>query len=407
MMLVGLLNRGYKPEFYTMLEPEMFKSPADRKVFKALKDGFRFSPYRMGDIREVAGLTYAETAELVTRMSEPLEWITEQDIETFVEAYRERKIKEYLSKGEIEKALEYTKEVVGKQSGIIEDYKRHLSESRKGADGGLLGLPTGLSGLDKVTSGFRKSKVWVVGGYNAYGKSYFLTNMVNKLIKTNRRACVITLEMRKEDIIDRIIGQRRGIGVYELAKTSNKDEVDKEIGSIEQSIEKMDLCILDSTYDISDIVRKVRIENKNRQIDVLFLDFIQLVRDKGSKTSYEALSSIATQLQELSKELGICSVILSQISNEAQKDKSYTTYGFKGAGEIGQVADVAMRIEREKSRETGLFTEDYTLDVVKNRSGQTGKVFCRITFPSGSITQKGADELPSSKEDDDYGFGNM
>ena len=385
-LLANLLNRGYKPEYYTILEPDMFSSEVDQKIVKALKEGFRYSDNNLADLREVAGLSYADTADVMVRVSGDLDCVNEQDVVDFVKEYNERKVKEYLVEGDIDKAMEHMKEVYGKQVGVMDDYKRHLEENRKGADEGLLGLPTGIPDLDRVTSGFRKSKVWIIGGYNAYGKSYFLTNMVNRLVSMGRRACVITLEMTKEDILDRMIGERLDIGIYELAKSDNRVEVEEQVGIIEKHIDNLDLCILDSVYDINDIVRKVRIENKNRPIDVLFIDFIQLVQDKSAKSSYESLKGISTKLQELSKELGICSVILSQISNEAQKDSEFTTFGFKGAGEIGQVADVAIRILRE--REDGEFTDDYTLDVIKNRSGQSGRILCKISFPSGSITQK-------------------
>lgn len=385
-LIANLLNRGYKPEFYTMLSEDMFDDPVDKKVLKVLKSGFRYTPDKVSELREVAGLGYAETTELAITVGNTKGWITETDILEFVKNYNEVMVKKLIAGGDIEQAFEYMKKTAGKQMGVIEDYKRHLEENRKGADEGLLGLPTGLPDLDRVTSGFRKSKVWIVGGYNAYGKSYFLTNMVNRLIGMGRRACVITLEMTKEDILDRIIGERLGIGVYELAKTINKEEVSKQISDIEEHINNLDLCILDSIYDINDIVTRVKIENKNRQVDVVFLDFIQLVQDRTSKSLYESLSQISTKLQGLAKELGVCFVILSQISNEAQKDTEYTTFGFKGAGEIGQIADVAIRILRKRG-ENGVFTEDFTLDVMKNRSGQTGQVLCKITFPSGSITQ--------------------
>ena len=54
-------------------------------------------------------------------------------------------------------------------------------------------------------------------------------------------------------------------------------------------------------------------------------------------------------------------------------------YGFKGAGEIGQIADVAIRIVRKKN-DDGEMTDDYILDVVKNRTGRSGIVECKISF---------------------------
>ena len=79
-------------------------------------------------------------------------------------------------------------------------------------------------------------------------------------------------------------------------------------------------------------------------------------------------------------------MLLSQISNEAQKEGTNSIYGFKGAGEIGQIADVAISIVRKKN-DDGEMTDDYILDVVKNRTGRSGIVECKISFPSGKITE--------------------
>ena len=93
----------------------------------------------------------------------------------------------------------------------------------------MLGIPTGITKIDEATSGFRPGKIWVIGGYNAYGKTYFMTNMINRVLSLGKKASVITLEMSKEDIIDRLLSERLGIGVYELAKTVNKEAVDEEL----------------------------------------------------------------------------------------------------------------------------------------------------------------------------------
>ena len=71
--------------------------------------------------------------------------------------------------------------------------------------------------------------------------------------------------------------------------------------------------------------------------------------------------------------------------HEGESGNSSDLYGFKGAGEIGQIADVAIRIERTK--ENGELTPYYGIVVVKNRSGRGGEIECRIDFPSGHITQ--------------------
>jgi replicative DNA helicase len=396
-ILVALLVRGYKPEFYALLGEDMFDGHVDRKVFRALKQGFKFNGDNWDELRSVAELKAIETADLITDVGKYKGWINEKDIKEFVREYRNKKAAELYEKGNIEDAIKYLEESMAKDTNVIEDYKKHLQDYRLKADVGFLGLPTGIFTLDKVTSGMRPSKVWIIGGYNAYGKTFFMTNMVNRVLDLGRRAVVFTLEMTKEDIIDRLIGERLGIGVYEIAKTIYKDKVDKEIERIEEHIEDGSLIIVDSMYELSDIVSQIKVESANGRIDVLFVDFIQLIKDSEAHSKYDALSNISTRLQEITKEVNCCSILLSQISNESQKSESSSVYGFKGAGEIGQVADVAIKIVRSKD-ESGDFTDDYVLDIVKNRNGQGGEIDCKITFPGGKITEESSVDFTEEEE---------
>ena len=399
LFLVSLIKSGYKEKFYGPLTEEMFEEPVDKKIFRAIKDGYKFNPDDLDGFRKVAGIGFTDTAQLSIDIGNSgTDWVWEEDVLNFVKEFKEARAKEYYEAGNIEKALECLKGSSSVQVDVIGDYQKYLTEIRELSDLGLLGIPTGITKIDEVTSGFRPGKIWVVGGYNAYGKTYFMTNMVNKVLSLGKKACVITLEMAKEDIISRLLSERLGIGIYELAKTVNKEVVEDELKKLEAYIDSGKLIIIDSIYDIDAIKTKLRVINANGTIDVLFIDFVQLIGDSGSKSTYESMRSVSVAIQALTKELNCCTMLLSQISNEAQKDGSGATFGFKGAGEIGQIADVAIRIIREEN-EMGEMTDDYILDVVKNRSGRSGKVFCKIAFPSGKIREVlNLEEEDKSKE---------
>jgi replicative DNA helicase len=93
----------------------------------------------------------------------------------------------------------------------------------------------------------------------------------------------------------------------------------------------------------------------------------------------------------MAKELRTSVLILSQIDNATHKegDKS-PLLGFKGSGDIGQVADVAIRIKRIYERDSNSkYTNEYILSVKKNRSGVTGDLQYTIEFPSGRIAGQG------------------
>ena len=385
-LIVGLLARGYKPDFYSLLEEEMFTSICDVKVIRALKQGYEFKRDNWGDLRKVAGLSASETVSLVQDMSKFSSWIQEKDVVDFVLEYRKAKALESVKAGNVKLALEYSNNTLVNKESVYDDWKKSMENIRAGSDSGILGLHTGIGLLDKYTSGFQSSKIWVVGAYNGFGKTFFMTNMVNKVLDAGEKAVVFTLEMKKEDILNRLIGERLDIGVYELAKTSNKEIIEPEMLRIKKHLEDGSLRIYDSMYDVSDIISQARVESSNGHIGVMFIDFIQLVKDKGSSSRYEVVSNVSIKIQEAAKELNCCTMLLTQVSNASQAGMAGDVYGFKGAGEIGQVADVAIKIQREKT-DVGDFTDTFILDIVKNRTGRSGEIMCNITFPGGKITE--------------------
>jgi len=387
-IVVSLLQRGDDRKRYMhFFDEDMFDDRVDRKIIALMLLGFPFD-MESASFRKDVGITASDTAQLYMDYYDFKGWLSGKDYENYSREFREKRAFEFAKRGEwkkVSRALKVNK---------VEDYKdtdfyyEYLEAVKSVSRDGYIGFPTGIRKLDDVTSGLIGGKVWIIGGYNAYGKTFFMTNIVNRLIGMNKRVCVLTLEMNKVDIISRLIMERTGIGVYELAKTENKEKVEKAYEDIKKSIEGGNLVIIDNVHELGNIIPLLKSQNAQKQIDVLFIDFIQLITDKETTGVYENTRSVSIKLQGLTKELGCCSVLLSQISNESQRERSSAVYGFKGAGEVGQIADVAIKIIRRKDDENGEFTDDYVLDVVKNRTGRSGQIECKITFPSGHIEER-------------------
>lgn len=384
-IVISLIERKEKRKYLYLLEDYMFKG-VNAKIIKALKEGVDFE---LGSVElfRMEGLTASEVSQIYIDCTEYYGWLNEQDYIDYGLKIREQKAIGLAKVGQWRKAVKYLK-VEPQQADDWDFYYRYLEETRKNSAKidfeGYQGYPTGIKKLDDNTSGLIPKKIWVIGGYNAYGKTYLMTNIANKLICSSCNVCVLSLEMSREDIINRLIAERIERGVFELAKRENEEYVKREYEAIKESLQDRSLILVDNIRELSEITAFLRRENRRKKLDVVFLDFIQLVGDKDSQGSYEKTRNVCITLQALAQELGVCMVLLSQVSNESVSNSS-DLYGFKGAGEIGQIADVAIRIERTK--ENGELTPYYGIVVVKNRSGRGGEIECRIDFPSGHITQ--------------------
>ena len=91
----------------------------------------------------------------------------------------------------------------------------------------------------------------------------------------------------------------------------------------------------------------------------------------------------------LTKRYRVTTLLLSQISNQSQREGyNASVDGFKGAGDIGQVANVAMRIRRERDELSGEWDSAYGLHITKIRHAMPSNLALTINFPGGLITQK-------------------
>lgn len=93
-------------------------------------------------------------------------------------------------------------------------------------------------------------------------------------------------------------------------------------------------------------------------------------------------------------------MMLSQINNASQKEgDGRMVDGFKGAGDIGQVANVAIRIERERDDSTGEYSNYFGIRLTKIRHGRPTKIDCIIEFPGGKIRKpkQGEIQIPEKK----------
>lgn len=389
-VLACLFSRAKHLKKLHRLEEFMVSKPS-RKLFNVLKNS---TERDLVKLVELGGVKASLVAEIVI-LSQEISWngaIVDSDIDNFVEGQYRRVISAYNQKGQTDKVLQTIAHMEkAPVTNITDGYKKHLKEYEKIAEGGMLGMSTGLRGLDGITYGLAKGHIWVIGAYYGYGKTFFALNLISQLVSQRKKVQFITLEMSSNEIIDRLVGMRARLSPIEVLQ--GKLEKEKQLKREEaqwywlEMIEEGYLVIDSDSRSTDDIITKVTLGDR---FDCLVLDYLQLI--STGKDQYEGLREAMKSLQELTVSQGISSVFLSQISNQSQREGENTKVdGFKGAGDIGQVANIAIKLVREK--QNGDWTKWYGLDVVKNRHGKIGKVTCKIDFPGGIISDLTSSEL--------------
>jgi len=247
--------------------------------------------------------------------------------------------------------------------------------------GKLTGYDTGITRLNKLTDGVRKGMLWIIGAYTSYGKSMLAIQLCNNILKYNAHVLFFSLEMGSKQIANRLLAN---ISQQNVENFIYSDRGNTETQMAYDLLNKKNLEIFDSVRNYPDVMNIVKARKSQNKCDVVIIDYIQNFSTKGYKTKLEMLQEVSHGLQTIAIKEDVAVICLSQVNRDSVKNKS-EAFGFKGAGDIEESGDVCISIERTKIN--GEFTEEFKLNVSKNRHGSTGIVECAIKPEKCSIYQ--------------------
>lgn len=255
----------------------------------------------------------------------------------------------------------------------------------------LLGFSSGIEKLDKYTDGIRDGKMWAIGAWHGTGKTSFALNILHELMKQRVPVAFISLEMTSLDIAAKIIGIRHGLSSMKVLKGRNDVLTQEKIQEGEEFLKSSDMNIFHE-YDIEKIRMIIRKDVHTRKTKVFVIDYIQKLMHEKIFDQTQLMAYAAKSLANLSQELGITIVVLSQISNEAQKGNGAGA-GFKGAGDIEASADLSIVLQRNKEKELpDQRVVPIDILITKNKFGLDGRINYHIHLTSGAFNAEFREE---------------
>lgn len=280
-------------------------------------------------------------------------------------------------------------------------------------DGNLSGVATGLRDLDRRMGGLQPSDLIIIAGRPGMGKTSLATNMAFNIaeayvpaqqadgsFKAANGGVVgfFSLEMSSEQLATRIISEQTEIPSSKIRRGEISEMDFEKLVACSQTMQKIPLFI-DQTGGISiaQLSARARRLKRQRGLDVIVIDYIQLMQGSSAKSSQnrvQEITEITTGLKALAKELAVPIIALSQLSRqvESRDDKRPQLSDLRESGSIEQDADVVMFVYREeyylKNREPKPGTDEYIkwehemnemrgkaeVIVAKQRHGPTGSV---------------------------------
>lgn len=275
-----------------------------------------------------------------------------------------------------------------KGADLMQEVMDHIDAIRM-RNATLTGITTGLIDLDAMLGGWHESDLIIIAARTSHGKTAFMCHAALRAAREGHKVAICTLEMGRQQIGSRLLAIEAHMNLQVLHHPGMSLDAYAAMTHASVEIAKLPLMIDESTGITMEQLRaKVRQLKIKQQIDVLFVDYLQLIASKRSRDSRQVeIAEISRGLKLLAKELSMPVIALSQVSRECEKreDKRPILSDLRESGAIEQDADVVIFLYRDEvyNRQSELAGIAELL-VRKHRNGPTGDI--QIAFRKESAS---------------------
>ena len=260
---------------------------------------------------------------------------------------------------------------------------------------GLRGTPTGFINLDNMLSGLQKADLIVLASRPSLGKSSLALDIArNCAIKTKMPVGIFSLEMSKDQIVDRLISAQAGVDMWKLRTGRlSSDETDNDFNRIQQALNVLseapiyiDDAAMSNVLQMRAMARRLQAE---RGLGLLIIDYLQLIEPRNIQASMvQQMTEVSRSLKALARELNVPVLALSQLSRavEQRMPQIPRLSDLRETGAIEQDADVVLFIHREdKYRENTDKKSIADIIIAKHRNGPIGQIELYFDEPRASF----------------------
>ncbi|MEI7758774.1 MAG: replicative DNA helicase [bacterium] len=246
----------------------------------------------------------------------------------------------------------------------------------------LRGVPTGFKDLDNILAGLQKSDLFILAARPSMGKTAFSLGLAhNVAVKAEQTVLLFSLEMSKEQLVDRLLSTESGVDAWNL-RTGNLTDADFEkIGKAMGTLSEAPIYIDDTPgITVSDLRTRARREAHLRPLGLIIVDYLQLMsgsRSSGDGNRVQEISEISRGLKGIARELNVPLIALSQLSRsvESRSPQIPQLSDLRESGSIEQDADVVAFLYREDYYNPETDRKNIIdIFIKKHRNGPTGAV---------------------------------
>lgn len=267
-------------------------------------------------------------------------------------------------------------------------------------EGRLRGVGTGFSGLDNYLSGLQRSDLIVLGARPSLGKTTFALDIARHAsLHSDQAVGIFSLEMSKEQVIDRLIAAEAKVPLWKLRTGRLKD--DTEFQMIQVGLDSLSNAriFIDDTpspniLQMRSMARRLQAEHG---LSLIVIDYLQLIQPRTTSDNVvQQISEISRGLKGLARELDVPVLALSQLSRlvDHRETKIPKLSDLRDSGSIEQDADVVLFIYRKDRDKINPEPEEKNtaeIIIAKHRNGPLGTV--KLKFDEENVSFRNIDKI--------------
>ncbi|MEO5742763.1 MAG: replicative DNA helicase [Vicinamibacterales bacterium] len=275
-----------------------------------------------------------------------------------------------LTEGAVQDGFESMRSVASRAMEMIE----RLQASKRG---GLVGVTTGFLELDEMTHGFRPGQLIVLGARPGTGKTSLALNIAQNAASAGHPVGFFSLEMGKEELFLRQLSSTARIDSHRI---QGGWLADRDWVVVSRTLQE--LSDLPMHLDETPAISMLTVGSRSRRLkaddglELLVIDYLQLMGTPGREDNrVQAISKLTSELKNLSKELKVPILLLSQLNRDSAKGehpRRPQLHDLRESGSIEQDADLVLFLHRDLTAATSDTPTD--LIIAKHRSGPVGTI---------------------------------
>ena len=245
--------------------------------------------------------------------------------------------------------------------------------------------------LQLILKGIEPGELVIIAARPGVGKTAFMLALMNDISKQKKNTMVVTLEMTREEVTERLLTAKTGITRSVMhSKSGFTDEKFEELSEAAAQINKQPIFVVDeppaSFVKIKDVIRE---QHKKGMLDIVFIDYLGLIgsyRDGDGLDTRNTIARISRDAKLLAMELKIPIVLLQQVnrnvasgSRDDSSFKELQVTDLRDSGTLEQDANKIFLLWNKKpetdEEEKKILNSEYKviLNVAKNRNGQSNQ----------------------------------